>query len=350
MSVAAGAGAQGEEEGGPDCGAAGVPNAKCPTPKEPYIAHTSHKRTTFHPYLPREGSPTLGSLSLRDKFTDRYLPLLVGARRARTRAADPAPEPAAVRTSYCRVYLVAAARARPFAYTRVLNGRRRGGGGRGRRREELEARGAGGGTGAGVRGDLRCVLSQDFPLLTVVCCLQVPAVVQLFKDLQELVVEETAVKGLPEELSACSKLAVLSLTRSQVCSCYPDRYSALSIVSHLNESRPIITHRYVSSFVVTHRYCSLLTVACCSQVASMPAPIPHLIALRQLDLSGNRLSVIPASISRLGQLRALLISDNTLTALPEAVGDLAALATLAVDRNRLTRCRKRALLDAKEPY
>ena len=73
----------------------------------------------------------------------------------------------------------------------------------------------------------------------------------------------------------------------------------------------------------------------------MPAPIPQLIALRELDLSGNKLSLIPTSISRLAQLRVLLISDNTLADLPEAVGDLAALATLAVDGNCLTSWPKR---------
>jgi len=104
---------------------------------------------------------------------------------------------------------------------------------------------------------LRLVVYRCFSLLTVLYDSQVPAVVRLFKDLQELVVEETSVEVLPDELAACSKLAVLSLTRSQVSCVYISFIginSALSCVEH--RCPPTVEHRYASWLTIALRYSS----------------------------------------------------------------------------------------------
>src|SRR6266508_1920391 len=66
------------------------------------------------------------------------------------------------------------------------------------------------------------------------------------------------------------------------------------------------------------------------------AILSQLPQLEQLDLSGNRLTVLPDDIGNLSRLTCLMLDDNQLAALPESLGALTSLRWLALDGNALT--------------
>ncbi|KAF1550435.1 Malignant fibrous histiocytoma-amplified sequence 1, partial [Eudyptula albosignata] len=69
---------------------------------------------------------------------------------------------------------------------------------------------------------------------------------------------------------------------------------------------------------------------------SFPAPLLELVALEELDCSGNRhLGALPEGIAALRRLKILWLSGTGLVALPESLCQLSALESLMLDGNRL---------------
>ncbi|KFM10223.1 Malignant fibrous histiocytoma-amplified sequence 1, partial [Aptenodytes forsteri] len=69
---------------------------------------------------------------------------------------------------------------------------------------------------------------------------------------------------------------------------------------------------------------------------SFPAPLLELVALEELDCSGNRhLGALPEGIAALRRLKILWLSGTGLAALPESLCQLSALESLMLDGNRL---------------
>ncbi|KAF1424369.1 Malignant fibrous histiocytoma-amplified sequence 1, partial [Spheniscus humboldti] len=69
---------------------------------------------------------------------------------------------------------------------------------------------------------------------------------------------------------------------------------------------------------------------------SFPAPLLELVALEELDCSGNRhLGALPEGIATLRRLKILWLSGTGLAALPESLCQLSALESLMLDGNRL---------------
>jgi Leucine-rich repeat (LRR) protein len=65
--------------------------------------------------------------------------------------------------------------------------------------------------------------------------------------------------------------------------------------------------------------------------------IGSLRALKELDVSENRLSVLPDELCLLASLESLDISENSIKLLPEDFGKLGALETLVCFKNVLTK-------------
>lgn len=74
----------------------------------------------------------------------------------------------------------------------------------------------------------------------------------------------------------------------------------------------------------------------CFDLSSLPPEIGQLTALRELYLSGNRLTALPPEIWQLFALKALNLCNNRLTALPPEIAQLSALMQLDLSANRLT--------------
>lgn len=69
---------------------------------------------------------------------------------------------------------------------------------------------------------------------------------------------------------------------------------------------------------------------------SLPSEIKELDALRDLDLSDNKISDIPSEIGTLTLLTELNLRRNHLTDLPRELGNLRFLTELNIDHNRLS--------------
>ncbi len=69
---------------------------------------------------------------------------------------------------------------------------------------------------------------------------------------------------------------------------------------------------------------------------SVPVEIVKLSALKELDLSENRMIYLPPEIGQLSALEELYLWDNRLESLPKEIGQLARLRVLRVDMNDLT--------------
>jgi len=72
-------------------------------------------------------------------------------------------------------------------------------------------------------------------------------------------------------------------------------------------------------------------------LASLPASVGKLTALKLLSCNGNRVASLPASIGALSSLEALELSGNALRVLPDAIAALTALEALDLEENPLVR-------------
>jgi len=73
-----------------------------------------------------------------------------------------------------------------------------------------------------------------------------------------------------------------------------------------------------------------------NDITHLPRGIKEFRKLRVFYLGGNKLRTIPDEISQLGHLIALILADNRLECLPEAICDLKRLQCLRLHHNRLT--------------
>jgi len=71
-------------------------------------------------------------------------------------------------------------------------------------------------------------------------------------------------------------------------------------------------------------------------IRSLTSSFGHLVALTELDLSGNRLASLPDDICNLTKLTVLDLERNGLASLPKQFGQLTKLTNLNLDQNSLT--------------
>jgi len=73
-----------------------------------------------------------------------------------------------------------------------------------------------------------------------------------------------------------------------------------------------------------------------NRLTSVPAELGNLTALELLDLRGNNLTSVPAALGKLTALTQLYLDDNQLTTVPVELGRLTALRQLCLDGKDLT--------------
>ena len=170
-----------------------------------------------------------------------------------------------------------------------------------------------------------------------------------------LTLDRSALSELPEDLSCCKQLRIISAKSNKISSLPEDLY----LLTHLEQVNlgsncfsifpQVLT--LVTQLKVLHLFNNEITSLPTSisslksitllnlnnnRLECLPESIGELQSLTHLSLQRNRLQSLPRSIGRLSKLKELTLGDNCLRSLPYEIGDLRSLRKLVAYRNELT--------------
>ncbi|KAG3027152.1 hypothetical protein PC121_g3784 [Phytophthora cactorum] len=129
-------------------------------------------------------------------------------------------------------------------------------------------------------------------------------------DLVKIDLSHNAIPSISDEIGGLTSVTSIKLTKNAL-QVLPERFFELQTLTYLDLSYNRLEQDLSESFGA-------------------------LAGLKELVLSGNKLSRLPNSITLLENLEALHIEENTLTALPEQIGKLQKLHVLNAHSNQLT--------------
>ncbi|KAG7381856.1 hypothetical protein PHYPSEUDO_005512 [Phytophthora pseudosyringae] len=129
-------------------------------------------------------------------------------------------------------------------------------------------------------------------------------------DLVKIDLSHNAIPSITDEIRGLKSVTSIKLTKNAL-QLLPEGFFELQELSYLDLSHNQLEQNLSESFGA-------------------------LVGLKELVLSGNKLSQLPDSITLLENLEALHIEENALTALPEQIGNLHKLHVLNAHSNQLT--------------
>jgi Leucine-rich repeat (LRR) protein len=130
------------------------------------------------------------------------------------------------------------------------------------------------------------------------------------RELEELVLNNTLLTGIPDELGDLYKLKKLDLEKNSRLASIPDTLGNLQKLKQLLLNNNILTR--------------------------LPETLGNLLNLKVLNVSHNLLEVLPSTLGDLKNLTRLDCSNNKLTRLPETLGKLKKVTDLDCSNNQLT--------------
>jgi len=131
----------------------------------------------------------------------------------------------------------------------------------------------------------------------------VPAEIGLLENLEEVTLDHTELKELPEKIGMCAKLKCLRVMHSKL------------------KKIPISIGKLPKLEVLDFDD---------NDIEVLPEEIGQLITLRELNVSGNYIKKVPASVGGLARLEVLEVACTSLKSLPESVANLRNLRKLVV--------------------
>ncbi|EEY53635.1 uncharacterized protein PITG_07324 [Phytophthora infestans T30-4] len=129
-------------------------------------------------------------------------------------------------------------------------------------------------------------------------------------DLVKMDLSHNAIPSISDEIGGLTSVTSIKLTKNAL-QVLPEGFFELHALTYLDLSHNELEQNLSESFGA-------------------------LIGLKELGLSGNKLSHLPNSITLLENLEALHVDENKLTALPERIGNLHKLHVLNAHSNHLT--------------
>lgn len=136
-----------------------------------------------------------------------------------------------------------------------------------------------------------------------------PGAVGNLTDLDQLVLEQTAVASLPPEIGNLSSLRSLFVWTSRLTTVPPE-------IGKLSTLRELALEG--------------------SEIAALPPQIGDLTELRILGLVGNKITALPREVGGLSQLETLDVAFNELTTLPQEVWGITSLKHLSYQDNQVS--------------
>lgn len=160
----------------------------------------------------------------------------------------------------------------------------------------------------------------------------VPQIISRFSHLKVLNVSYNGMVRLPETLCECPLTSLIAKNNLLESDSIPKSLGNLSLLKELNLSGNNLT-------VFPEQILELVSLKFLflggNRITEIPREIWKLSGLQVLYMGGNRLAEIPASVGELHLLHSLVLCDNRLESLPSSVANLHQLKSLLLHKNQL---------------
>jgi Leucine-rich repeat (LRR) protein len=164
--------------------------------------------------------------------------------------------------------------------------------------------------------------------------LEIPDIISRYTNLRLLDISNNQISDLSDSLTLCGNLATLIVRNNMLDeNSAPKRLKALTNLRELNLSGNRLTR---IPYEVLELYSLQILHLGANRVEFIAKDIGLMKKLEVLYLGGNFITELPFEIGELKNLRVFVLCDNHLECLPKSISTLKQLKSLLLHRNRLT--------------
>ncbi|GLH09254.1 hypothetical protein R5R35_000069 [Gryllus longicercus] len=159
-----------------------------------------------------------------------------------------------------------------------------------------------------------------------------PPNIDILSSLRVLDVSSNGLTHIPEEIAVCPLVTFAAKNNALEDESLPKSLSTMKTLKEINLSGNRLTAFPPQILELSNvKYLYLGG----NQITCVPRDIWKLISLQVLYIGGNQLTEVPVTVGKLGNLQALVLSDNQLESLPASIANLKHLRSLLLHKNRL---------------